>query len=65
MNVVCAWCRAEGRSALIRIAEPFADTSESHGICERHRTEFLAAADAWMKRFEVPPRASGARRAPA
>ena len=48
MNVVCAWCRAEGRSALIRIIEPTADMSESHGICERHSVEFLAAADAWM-----------------
>ena len=48
MNVVCAWCRAEGRSALIRIIEPTADLSESHGICERHSLEFLAAADDWM-----------------
>ena len=48
MNVVCAWCRGEGRSALIRIIEPSADISESHGICERHSVEFLAAAEDWI-----------------
>ena len=37
MRVVCAWCQHEGRSPLLRVAEPFDDPSETHGICARHQ----------------------------
>lgn len=37
MRVMCAWCQKEGRSGLLRVREPLADTSETHGICERHQ----------------------------
>lgn len=49
MNVVCAWCKAEGMPALIRIVEPVSNTEVSHGICEHHQVEFLAAADRWTE----------------
>ena len=37
MRVICAWCQREGRSWLLRIGEPIDDTSETHGICDRHQ----------------------------
>ena len=36
MKVVCAWCKQEGRSGLLGECEPYADTTETHGICSRH-----------------------------
>jgi hypothetical protein len=39
MRVICAWCQQEGRSGLLRVREPLDDTSETHGICERHQQE--------------------------
>ena len=41
MRVVCAWCQQEGRSHLLRIGEPLDDTSETHGICDRHQQAIL------------------------
>jgi hypothetical protein len=41
MRVVCAWCQHEGRSRLLRVGEPLDDTSETHGICDRHQQEIL------------------------
>ena len=41
MRVVCAWCQQEGRSHLLRVGEPLDDTSETHGICDRHQQAIL------------------------
>ena len=41
MRVICAWCQKDGRSGLLRVREPLADDSETHGICERHQQEIL------------------------
>ena len=41
MRVVCAWCQQEGRSRLLRVGEPLDDTSETHGICDRHQQAIL------------------------
>src|SRR5258707_13697072 len=41
MRVVCAWCQDEGRSRLLRVGEPLEDTSETHGICNRHQQEIF------------------------
>ena len=41
MQVVCAWCQKEGRSRLLRVGEPLEDTSETHGICDRHQQAIL------------------------
>ena len=41
MQVVCAWCQKEGRSRLLRVGEPLDDTSETHGICDRHQQGLL------------------------
>src|SRR5205085_4754597 len=41
MRVICAWCQREGRSWLLRIGEPIDDTSETHGICDRHQQAML------------------------
>jgi hypothetical protein len=39
MRVICAWCQQEGRSGLLRVREPVDDTTETHGICDRHQQE--------------------------
>ena len=41
MRVVCAWCKQEGRTALLGECEPFEDKTESHGICARHSQTLL------------------------
>jgi hypothetical protein len=43
MRVICAWCQQEGRSGLLRVREPLDDTTETHGICERHQQEVFEA----------------------
>jgi len=37
VRVICAWCQREGRSGFLRVREPLEDTSDTHGICERHQ----------------------------
>jgi hypothetical protein len=44
MRAICAWCRAEGSPADLGEREPLEDTNETHGLCQRHLTHFLAAA---------------------
>jgi hypothetical protein len=41
---ICAWCRAEGSPADLGEREPQEDPNETHGLCQRHLTHFLAAA---------------------
>ena len=41
MRIVCAWCQSEGRPYLLRVGEPLDDTSETHGICDRHQQEIF------------------------
>jgi hypothetical protein len=60
MRVICAWCQQQGRSGLLRVREPLDDTTETHGICERHQQEVFEAfpsasfpATRWL--FIVPP----------
>jgi len=43
MRVVCAWCQKEGRSQPLRVTEPVDDTSETHGICDRHQQAIFEA----------------------
>jgi hypothetical protein len=43
MRVICAWCQQQGRSGLLRVREPLEDTTETHGICERHQQEVFEA----------------------
>lgn len=44
MRAICAWCRAEGSPADLGETEPLEDHDETHGFCQRHLTQFLAAA---------------------
>ncbi|MDP2701632.1 MAG: hypothetical protein Q8P98_06140 [Candidatus Rokubacteria bacterium] len=44
MRAICAWCRAEGSPADLGEREPLEDPDETHGFCQRHLTQFLAAA---------------------
>jgi hypothetical protein len=37
VRVICAWCQREGRSGFLRVREPLEDTSDTHGICDRHQ----------------------------
>jgi hypothetical protein len=41
MRVICAWCQKEGRRGLLRVREPLDDTTDTHGICDRHQQEVL------------------------
>jgi hypothetical protein len=43
MKVVCASCRAEGRSGDLGEKAPFDDPSETHGYCPRHAALLLAS----------------------
>jgi len=43
MKVVCASCRAEGRSGDLGAKAPFDDPSETHGYCSRHAALLLAS----------------------
>jgi hypothetical protein len=44
MRSICAWCRAEGSPADLGEREPLEDRDETHSLCQRHLTQFLAAA---------------------
>jgi hypothetical protein len=41
VKVICAWCHAEGRPGYLGEREPLDDPSITHGICFRHRQQFL------------------------
>ncbi|HET8575478.1 MAG TPA: hypothetical protein VFO18_00150 [Methylomirabilota bacterium] len=41
MRAICAWCQSEGRPADLGQREPFDDTSETHGLCQRHLAQLL------------------------
>lgn len=41
MQIVCAWCRREGRPGLLGEKAPFDDRSETHSVCDRHRRREL------------------------
>src|SRR5262245_3960173 len=43
MKVVCASCRAEGRSGDLGEKAPVHDPSETHGYCPRHAALLLAS----------------------
>jgi len=43
MKVVCASCRAEGRSGDLGEKAPLDDPSETHGYCPRHAALLLAS----------------------
>ena len=43
MKVVCASCRAEGRSGDLGEKAPFDDPTETHGYCPRHAALLLAS----------------------
>ena len=47
MRAICAWCRAEGAPADLGEREPLDDPDETHGMCERHRAQFLGTARSW------------------
>ena len=42
MKIVCAWCRREGRDAVIAEREPAEDAVETHTICPRHSDQLMA-----------------------
>jgi len=46
VRAICAWCRAEGSPADLGECEPLEDPDETHGLCQRHLTEFLSATHA-------------------
>ena len=60
MRVICAWCQQEGRPGLLRVREPLEDSTDTHGICERHQQQVFEAFPSssfpttrWL--FIVPP----------
>jgi hypothetical protein len=36
MKVICSWCEAEGKPAVVREKEPLNDPDETHGVCAEH-----------------------------
>jgi hypothetical protein len=46
MLVVCAWCRREGRPGVLGQKEPLDDPSETHSVCDRHRSRELETLEA-------------------
>jgi hypothetical protein len=45
VNVICSWCEAEGKPAVVREKEPLDDPEETHGVCPEHKA-LLSAPDA-------------------
>ena len=43
---ICAWCREAGKPSVMGQIAPFDDNRETHGICETHLAELMAAATA-------------------
>jgi len=43
MNLICAWCRREGKYGDLGEKEPLEDPSPTHGICARHEAQLLPA----------------------
>jgi hypothetical protein len=41
MKVVCAWCKQEGRFAVLGEREPFDDPTETHGVCSVHSAKLM------------------------
>jgi hypothetical protein len=41
MRVLCAWCNREGQPGYLGEREPLDNPAPTHGICERHKAEFL------------------------
>ena len=39
MNIVCSWCRKEGKAGIVGEKAPLDDARETHGICVTHRHE--------------------------
>jgi len=44
VRAICSWCQAEGSPADLGEREPLDDPAETHGLCQRHLTQLLAAA---------------------
>lgn len=42
VKAYCAWCRQEGRTGDLGEREPYSDSRETHGVCDRHQQELLA-----------------------
>jgi hypothetical protein len=42
MNIICSWCRQEGKPELVGEKAPFDDARETHGICVVHRQDVKA-----------------------
>ena len=41
MQAICAWCRHEGQPGYLGEREPFDNPAPTHGVCLRHREQFL------------------------
>jgi len=41
MQVICAWCRHDGEPGYLGEREPFDNPAATHGVCLRHREQFL------------------------
>src|SRR5437899_13111620 len=43
MKAWCAWCQEEGKPGFLGERPPLDELSDTHGICDHHRTLLLAA----------------------
>ena len=42
MNIVCSWCRQEGKPELVGVKAHLDDARETHGICVLHHHDVEA-----------------------
>jgi hypothetical protein len=45
MKVICAWCEAEGKPAVVREKEQLEDTEKTHGLCAEHKEKLGDASN--------------------
>jgi hypothetical protein len=60
MKVICSWCKAEGKPALVREKEPLENPEDTHGVCKEHKG-LLGTADSSVASSDRARKAVGER----
>lgn len=53
MQVICSWCRGEGRVGLVGEKAPLEDHRETHSICDEHEKAVRARWTACQGNIEL------------
>ena len=54
MQVICSWCRREGRVGLVGEKAPLEDRQETHTICIEHQQVVRAQWTACKRSIDLP-----------